>query len=195
MPIRNSVRPLTETYAWLDEREDWIFERYMELGSAKKVYAECRKMLLEYDGKPTGHEAFFNWLIHEDERRAKRWERARSNRAHISFDEAGEEAEGATQQDANARRLKWNHKIKAAEFQNRSVYGKTPDVSITNINASIAEDWAKALDSLEEHRAKQIPEAEVISITESSEPVSEAKEAPPTSQDSSAPATGGMEDV
>jgi len=134
----------TETFAWLDEREEAIFDRYLALGSVSQLVDELGAQLkAENSGGLSGH-TFYAWLEAEPDR-WQNWERAKKVRGHYSADRAMQEAEAATQQDANARRLKYEAHMRAAEWQNREVFGKRPDVQIA---LGVGGEWAQALSAV-----------------------------------------------
>ena len=127
-----------DTFAWLDEREEEIFDRYLELGKVNDLVAELGAQC----GGLSGH-TFYAWLEAEPDRWAN-WERAKKVRGHYSADQAMAEAEAATPQDANARRLKYEAKMRAAEWQNREVFGKRPEIQVA---IGVGGEWASALQS------------------------------------------------
>jgi len=130
-----------ETFAWLDEREEAIFDRYLAIGAVDRLVEELGAQLkAESSGGLSGH-TFYAWLEAEPER-WQNWERAKKVRGHYSADRAMAEAEAATQQDANARRLKYEAHMRAAEWQNREVFGKRPEVQIA---LGVGGEWAQAL--------------------------------------------------
>jgi hypothetical protein len=116
MALRNDYRSKAETFALLDAREEAIFDRYIAVGKYKQVVHELAEEL----GKGMTERTFYDWLEASDERWAN-WQKAKKIRGHISSDEAEEVVEQATQQTANVDRLKYEAKMRAAEWQNREV--------------------------------------------------------------------------
>ena len=143
MPRRLDYRPREETFAWLDEREEWLFSTYLDHGSVRKLMVALQEQSLE-GGWPLCRETVYQWLRLTDER-ALRWEEVLQLRAYLSESEAQEIAEAATQKDANASRLKYEAKMKAAEWQNRSVFGKRPEVQVA---LGVGGEWAAALQAV-----------------------------------------------
>lgn len=129
-----------DTFAWLDERETRIFDRYAEMGNVKHLIRELgdeRKIGLSPN-------TFYAWL-NASPARLGRWEAVLTTRGYISAAEAEEIAENATQQDANAARLKFEAKMRAAEWQNRRRFGKNAQVSL---EVSVAKDWLAAIQAI-----------------------------------------------
>lgn len=140
MALRNDYRPKVETFAWLDQHEQAIFDRYVEIGRYKTVVKELGEAM----GGGLTERTFYEWLKATDERWAA-WQDALEVRGHMSAAEAEEIAERATQQDANASRLKYEAKMRAAEWQNRGVFGKRPEVQVA---VGVGGEWAAALDAV-----------------------------------------------
>lgn len=143
MPRRLDYWAKEDTLAWLDEREDWIFERYLELGRVNDVIKE----LAPQCNGLTGH-TFYAWIRHTDDRE-ERWSETVKLRGFFSAEEADAIAQKATQQTANADRLKAEYRMKAAEWQNRDVFGKRPDVQVA---VGVGGEWAQALEALFEKK-------------------------------------------
>jgi hypothetical protein len=141
MALRNDYRSKAETFALLDAREEAIFDRYIAVGKYKQVVHELAEEL----GKGMTERTFYDWLEASDERWAN-WQKAKKIRGHISSDEAEEVVEQATQQTANVDRLKYEAKMRAAEWQNREVFGKRPDVAVAVMG--VGGEWAGALGSV-----------------------------------------------
>jgi hypothetical protein len=126
-----------DTFAWLADREADVFARYFELGSVKKLVEELGA---QHNGlsKPT----FYAWLRDTDER-WETFEAIRETRAYDTAEEGYEIADGTTQQTANADRLKFEGKMRAAEHQNRNAFGKRPEVQVA---VGVGGEWAAALE-------------------------------------------------
>lgn len=144
-----------DTHAWLDANETMVFDMYIEAGNFKKWVARIREYTNTLDW-----EVFYAWLKATDQR-WERWQTCQNIRGHISASEAEEVAEAATQQDANASRLKYEAKMRAAEHQNRQQFGKRQQVELA---VTVSDEWAQALMAASEpdllESGEEIEEAE-----------------------------------
>lgn len=139
MPRTNSQRSMEDTFQVLDAIEEDFFRTYIELGSLKRTMDWVAE---QPAGRSMSRETMYAWLKHKDDR-WQRWDAARELRGHLSHDEALDEADRASQQDANAQRLKYEAKKWSAMVQNRAVYGKGPEVSIA---LGVGDEWLHALE-------------------------------------------------
>lgn len=146
MGRRLDYRPSAETHEWLDERETWFFDRYLEAGNLRTVIDELRAQ----SEWPVSREGVYAWLKADDER-WQRWNDARELSGHLDADDARQIAENAEQATANRDRLRFEGKRWAAEVKNRAVYGKQPQVQVA---IGVGGEWAAALQAIEARTAQ-----------------------------------------
>jgi len=131
-----------ETFAWLDARETDVFARYFELGAVHKLVDELAPQC-----NGLARHTFYAWL-HAVDGRWEKFEEIREARAYQTAEEGYAVAEGTEQATANADRLKFEGKMRAAEHMNRNAFGKRPEVQVA---IGVGGEWSQALNAALEH--------------------------------------------
>lgn len=131
--------------------EELIFDRYLEVGNVRKVINEIGD---EGDIGRIAVGTFYDWLKRDG--RWERWQEVLRIRGQISADEAQEEADRATPDNATAQRLKFDAKRWAATHQDPERFGQRQQV---NVAVGTPDHWLRALKGLDAEK-KQIESGE-----------------------------------
>jgi hypothetical protein len=123
-----------------------VFSRYLELGSVPKMCAE----LFEPHGgkgKRVGVDAFYAWL-HESPERWARWQRNKEVRGEIEMDLALDDAESATKENVQEKRLLVETRKWRTGLLNRDYRPGQSQVQV-NVGIQVGAAWLEALQKLE----------------------------------------------
>lgn len=169
----NVVKKRVEALNQLGEAE--VARMYLDLGSIRKLvdYLPTLSPAWKLHGTDTGTigaAAFYVWLDESDGRR-EWWNKVKRTKAHDHLERAVEAADNATQETAQADRLRYDANIKVAGILNKdySPTQRTEQTTTFEVGSSLME----ALRIMEQRQAAKIQgnqpkelEAEIVQVGE-----------------------------